>query len=94
MRAARVQGLILQRWRFEIRNLSPALAFAIGTARGSAGEEVEYYKVCARAWVSKSLTGLHNKTDNVRVCNIRAGSRFRCCRGKAVISTYCVCVCL
>jgi hypothetical protein len=39
----------------------PALAFAIGTARDSAREEVEYYKVCAR-WVSKTLKGQHSKT--------------------------------
>ena len=36
--AVRVQGQILERWRFETRNLSPVLAFAIGNARGRARE--------------------------------------------------------
>ena len=48
--AARVQGLILGGRLFEIPNLSSVLSHAIGTARDSAREEVEYYKMCTR-WV-------------------------------------------
>jgi hypothetical protein len=91
MRAARIQGPILERLRFEIRNLSPALAFAMGTARGSASEEVEYYKVRAR-WVSKSLTGLHNKTDNVRLMLHSGAFAFPILPWESSISTYSVSV--